>query len=457
MTRLLLLLVLVGCGQDDAPATSIGPDRVLEGPLTGLRVDASPDLSGDGAPDVVITSPGLDGNGGVYVFDASLTGTLGRDRAHGGVEALGANDVGEGLASCGDLNGDGIGDLAIGAPAGNNGQGGVWVVHGPVNSTTKTNNHWEIRGTVTNGYGGYSMKCGGDFDGDGLADLVFSSPDGDGFGLGERTGQIFFHRGQDSGTDSVASFSSTFSDAHLGREDGLAFDTDLTGDGLHDTLIGGNGASMAFLLEAPYMGTMDGNSSGIRWRGRDDDDGFGHAVAAGDLNGDGYPDAIVSAPAWGADVGAIGIIDGPFDAYSYGDVDDVGRWIDGIDATEQLGYDLAIATDVDGDGLQDLVASGPGAVTSGEDAGVVYVFFGPAEQTSASTADLVLLGTVPHAEFGLTMALVPDVTGDGLDELLVGAPYADVGDTIGAGQALLFHSPLTDRAEDLDADAIFSF
>ena len=199
MIRLLPLLALLACAGDSPPVQAPGPDRVLQGPFTGLRVDSSADLTGDGAPDVLISAPGLDGDGGVYVFDAASTGQYSLDSAAGSVSASVPLDVGEGLAGCSDLNGDGQPDLLIGSPDSNNSQGGVWVVHGPVSGNSQTASHWEIRGTIPNGRGGYSVRCGGDFDGDGLADLVFSSPDGDGFGLGERTGQIFFHRGQEQG------------------------------------------------------------------------------------------------------------------------------------------------------------------------------------------------------------------------------------------------------------------
>ena len=413
-------------------------------------------MTGDGSPDLVISAPDLDGSGAVYIFDASSTGEQGAGAALATIGADKAGSIGEGLSACGDVDGDGIGDLAIGLPEGNSGRGGVWMINGPFSGDTRTDDGFLVRGILDNAATGYAVDCGSDFDGDGRADLLFSAPMADGFGLAEVTGQVYFHSSVDGGTDPVANFSTTWNDAQLGFESALSLAGDLDGDGLADAVLGSHGVSRVYTLFAPFQGTLDGNLTGTVYFGREDTDSFGYSSAVGDLNGDGYLDVVAGAPWFGPQYGAVGIIDGPM-ADSAGDDASVTRWIDGQDPKEYAGFSIDIADDLSGDGMPDLLMGAPGATTSGPDAGVVYGVLGPADISGVILAQHVIVGTKPFARLGHSVAAVPDANGDGLDEVFLGAPYTDVGDRIGAGAALLFTSPLPDRTEDQAASATFIF
>ncbi len=148
--------------------------------------------------------------------------------------------------------------------------------------------------------------------------------------------------------------------------------------------------------------------------------GAGMAVAAGDLDGDGFADLAIGAPDRDGGAGGIFVLT---EAASGTVKISSGRLLAGA-GTERLGGALAIA-DLDGDGIEDLVAGTPRDGLAGS----VRVWFGPVEHGAA--ADLVIPGPRPGAGFGAAVAAVSDQDGDGLGELVVGAP----GDTAGAARS----------------------
>jgi len=96
---------------------------------------------------------------------------------------------------------------------------------------------------------------------------------------------------------------------------------------------------------------------------------------------------------------------------------------------EFLGYSVAAAGDVNGDGLADLIVGAWGPASG---SGRAYAYFGTPGATFESTADGTLLGTTPSSNFGWSVASASDGNGDGFSDVLVGAPGA------GSGAAYLF-------------------
>ncbi|MCK6528594.1 hypothetical protein L6R50_13900 [Myxococcota bacterium] len=154
---------------------------------------------------------------------------------------------------------------------------------------------------------------------------------------------------------------------------------DVNGDGYGDILLGNpgdTGRGSAYLFFGPIFGTLDVGSADVRIEGVPPIGAqFGWAVAGdGDLNGDGYDDVVVSAPAYGAtNVGTVYVFYGPLSGSMSADDGDAWIYIEGL-AEDILGYGVALTADVTGDGIDDLWLSAPAA--SGA-SGYSMLFAGP--------------------------------------------------------------------------------
>ena len=174
---------------------------------------------------------------------------------------------------------------------------------------------------------------------------------------------------------------------------------------------------------------LDGASSG---------DLSGYALASGDTWGDGHDELFIGAP--GASLGAGALQAIPW----HGSTSAADVSMAGDRAKDYFGASLAVG-DVDGDGRADLIVGAPSARTmsgsaANEGAGAVFVFAGPiddAYENGPIDATLTLAGDVAHAGFGI-VAPPGDADGDGQADLLVGAPLTSAGANATAGAAFLF-------------------
>lgn len=175
----------------------------------------------------------------------------------------------------------------------------------------------------------------------------------------------------------------------------------------------------------------------VLW-GRDDTSRLGASLAfAGDVDGDGREDLLAAAPGEARVLGkkgAVYLVPGSPDGRAT--INDAGRFVD--DSWEELGslvLEVASARDLDGDGRPDfLIAAQTDAALD------VYLVYGRPEPFTGTLklADLVESGAAARFSIALTSAQqgrraalgVPDVTGDGRDDLLLGVP--GYGDGLGA-------------------------
>lgn len=143
---------------------------------------------------------------------------------------------------------------------------------------------------------------------------------------------------------------------------------------------------------------------------------------AGDLNSDGFDDILVGArleDTGGEDAGIAYVVYGPVEDMSLSDAD---VKLTGGSAGDYAGIQVAGNADVDGDGNLDvLVGALKLANSSGDVTGGAYVVYGPVEDMSLSDADVVLLGESDGEEAGRAVAMAGDVDNDGLADILVGA------------------------------------
>jgi hypothetical protein len=322
-------------------------------------------------------------------------------------DGVGANDSTGSSVSAGDVNGDGIADLIIGASGANSGAGKVYVVFGtrggfadplPLSSLDGTNG-FELDG-LSGDQAGFSVSAG-DVNGDGVADIL----------IGAGTAN--------SGAGKV--------DVVFGKATGWSG----TPTALNAAFVNGiNGAE----FDGPSIYSSLGNGPST--------------LAVGDVNGDGIGDLLMDAPHVASNTGAFYVVFGKRGAWSSTATTLNSTFLDGTNGAEFDGPAQAFAGgssvavgDVNGDGFADLLIGAPNAnfqarTFPATSTGAVDVVFGKSGGWSgtATTLNSAFLNGVKGIEFdgprssntGVSVA-AGDVTGDHIADLVIGASIANAG------------------------------
>jgi hypothetical protein len=188
-------------------------------------------------------------------------------------------------------------------------------------------------------------------------------------------------------------------------------------------------SAAALMLGGTYSSVKTGDAL-IKGEYSDRGNLFGHDLdGAGDLNADGYADIVIGAP-WAHqgsfETGAAFVFLGPISGEH--SMDEANAVLLGEEHQDQAGWSVAGLGDTDGDGTSDLAVGAPMGDGNGSQPGVVYVVRGPVAGTvDLAAADLRVVGEEDADETGATVAAAGDVDGDGLQDLLVGAPRNDRG------------------------------
>jgi len=369
------------------------------GEHAGAALAATADVDGDGAADLAEGAPG----------DPGTPGSLGRVRLRSGrtgsvlwtrIAGAPQDAFGRAVAALGDLNQDGVGELAAGAPLGGGGSllGFLRVLDGATSAPIR-----EHAGAAAVDLLGAAVASLGDLDGDGVSEYAAGAPQGvEGASVG--AGYVAVYSGSTGAPIRV----------HAGSSVGDLFGWtvacvgDLDLDGIPETAAGapGSGAGKVHIYRGStgaWLRTLVGGSNG---------DFFGGALAAiGDADGDGLPELLIGADdddAAGNESGSARLCSGSSGTVLFEILGTPGS---------ELGRAVSAAGDFDSDGYADFALGAPAQPIAAFTGGAFELRRG---RDGGRALDVVT--TNPAALSGAAVACVGDADGDGFPDLAVGAP-----------------------------------
>ncbi len=393
---------------------------------TGKAVAYVGDLNGDGFTDWAIGDPGFDGafvdQGRVRVYLGQRGSPPGSStfQIHGG--QAGAR-LGSAISG-GDLNNDGFGDLAVGAPGWSNGEaaeGRVLVFLGNA-SGISTTAAWTYEGNEVNAEVGRSVSAEGDVNRDGFADLLVGSRALGGVDRGSV--RLFLGTGSAIAADILPAAPNWQRQGDVSGVTtygiSVSFCGDLNRDGYTDFVVGSPDVSNSHAQEGriyAYLGGSSGPSTGsAAWLEESNSAGarLGTRVGhAGDINGDGFSDLFATAPGYAALAGAVYIYRGAPGGPST--ITLPLQWFTtGAAPGDEFGRSAAGGGDMNGDGFSDF-AVGVARIPSSTD-GAVHVFM--MGSAGLPTVPSETYAGTPSVVLGEALSITGDVNGDGLADLL---------------------------------------
>ncbi len=417
----------------------------------GWSVSSAGDVNGDGYSDLIVGAY-LNNAGGVdagraYIYFGGVSMDTTADVTLTG--AATGDQFGRSVSPAGDVNGDSYSDVIVGARwnnAGGSNAGRAYIYFGGVSMDNTAD--VTLTGAAANDEFGNSVSTAGDVNGDSLSDVIVGAYRNN--AGGSTAGRVYVYFGGVS-MDNTADVTLTGAAASDQFGISVSSAGDVNGDSYSDVIVGaylndagGTSAGRAYVY---FGGVSMDSTADVTLTGAAAGDLFGYSVSsAGNVNGDGYGDVIVGA--YGNDAGGTGagrayVFFGPMVAMTTGVIftgtapgDYLGGG--GMDSTadviltgeatgDYLGISVSSAGDVNGDGKGDVIVGAEGSDSGGTDAGRVYVYHGGVSMDNF--ADDILTGNAAGDYLGYSVATAGDVNGDGRSDVGAGAYGNDAGGT----------------------------
>lgn len=423
------------------PQASFEPNSALA--RAGEVVANAGDVDGDGFDDWTVASPSHAGafpqggrvqlfRGGAGTLSTTAAWTLDAEQAG---EALG--EV-QGVAAAGDVDGDGYADLIVG---GANYDSGALVdagrarvyLGGPTGLSATA--AWTFVGAGADERFGSAVAGAGDIDGDGYHDVLVGAP---GFDSGR--GRVYFFRGSRAGLEPTPARVMLHPEPALATPAsfglGLAIAGDVDGDGFDDVLVSAphsQAGQRAYLFRGGRKGPLGPPTwsyANVEWSLLPQ--WTLQARGAGDVNADGFADVVIGAELEDFRAGRAYLFLGG----APGGLATTPAWQVSGAPNARVGRAVGAAGDVNRDGYGDLAVGAPDESGNQAAEGKLAIYTGgPLGLSSAPT--LALESSFATAGFGTAFDGSGDFDGDGFTDLVVGAPLADNG-SIDEGRVELF-------------------
>lgn len=422
-------------GLGAAPVAIYGPESSAAGVVSA----ADADVNGDGYDDVLVSAYAV---GVTCIFEGPIA--AGDHPMEDGLcltEEVDYDFGGFGAAFAGDTDGDGQSEVIIGA-IGNDevaaDAGKVYLIAAGDSSLADAPYQWT--GEVEGDYAGSWVASAGDTNGDGLADLLVGATGSDEGGSGGGKAYLIsspFTPGVGTLTDATGFVGAgTSRHATSAAGDGVGYAVvsagDVNGDGLADVLVGaaGNdepdtdvgrvavflgpvdpGSQPIALADAMFIGAAAGGFAGDRLAG------------GRDANGDGVADVLIAADGELSAAGKVYLWLGPISSGANLSLSAAPVAFTGEYPDDQAGYSIAMTPDSNGDGKADVLIGAWSSDRPGVDGGAVYLCQSPFSGTLGLEDAPILLAGEAAGDYAGRSASAGDVDGNGVADLLVGAPY----------------------------------
>ena len=434
----------------------------------GLSVAPAGDVNNDGYPDLIIGAPYYDNGftdaGKVFLYYGSSTGLSNTPNWTAESDQAGSR-FGTSVSSAGDVNGDGISDILIGALLYNNGVtsgGSAFLWYGSSSGLgangTPSNADWKASGNQNGAGFGVNVASAGKVNNDIYGDIIISSQyyangqaiEGAAFvWYGSATGPT------PNGTPANANwfFESNQFDARMSDSKSVG---DVNGDGYSDVMVGAyrydnpeHDEGKVFLFYGSPSGLgPNGNPVNADWSYESNQaDALLGNITSSDVNNDGFSDVIVGALLYDngqTDEGKVFAFYG-----SSGGLPVNPNWNAEVNQSGAYLGSISGAGDVNCDGYQDIIVGAKGFDNPETDEGRVFLYYGSASgllSTPAWTAESNQGG----AQLGYCVAGSPSFKNSGCSNVIAGAPYFDNANS-DAGKVYVYADTISKFANDIAA------